>query len=159
MLPCPRRAVLTGPYVTAAFAKNIIARRRAGEADHNDGLSRLARANDDGSVLTDDELVGHTVFLFMAGHATTASALTWTLLLLLPEGGGWLHMRVVSSDADCGCSIRNATPPWPCLLGSESLHEVTLLVVRHMHTPPETVRLTGATTGLRTPAQLSTSRP
>jgi hypothetical protein len=89
--------------------KNIIARRRAGEAGHNDGLSRLAAANDDdGSVLTDDELVGHTAFLFMAGHATTASALTWTLLLLLPEGGGWLHRQVVS-DADCGCSI--PTPP------------------------------------------------
>jgi cytochrome P450 len=33
-------------------------------------------------VLTDEELVGQTAFLFMAGHATTASALTWTLFLL-----------------------------------------------------------------------------
>src|SRR5437764_6222084 len=32
--------------------------------------------------MTDDELVDQTNFLFMAGHATTASALTWALFLL-----------------------------------------------------------------------------
>ena len=88
--------------------KNIIARRRAGAADNNDVLSCLASANDyDGSVLTDDELVGQTAFLFMAGHATTASALTWTLLLLcatpgvlrdvLDELDGVLHGKAPSS--------------------------------------------------------------
>jgi cytochrome P450 len=43
----------------------------------------LLRAHDeDGTRLTDDELVGQTNFLFMAGHATTTSALTWTLFLI-----------------------------------------------------------------------------
>lgn len=79
-LPYHRLQVLSGRLEEAI--RDIIARRRAGGTDHNDVLSRLTKANDDGTVLTDDELVGQTAFLFMAGHATTASALTWTLLLL-----------------------------------------------------------------------------
>lgn len=62
---------------------DIIARRAdgTGESDgtgeRDDVLSRLIRAG-----LHGDELIGETAFLFMAGHATTASALTWTLFLL-----------------------------------------------------------------------------
>lgn len=54
-----------------------------GSADDTAVLSRLAQAGSGGGPgLTQDELVGHTAFLFIAGHATTASALTWTLFLL-----------------------------------------------------------------------------
>jgi cytochrome P450 len=63
--------------------REMIAQRRKGGGAHRDVLSRLVQANDDdGTGLTDDELIGETSFLFMAGHATTASALTWTLFLL-----------------------------------------------------------------------------
>lgn len=62
--------------------RDLIERRRA-QSTGQDVLSRLIRANDEeGRGLTDDELIGQTTFLFMAGHATTASALTWTLFLL-----------------------------------------------------------------------------
>jgi cytochrome P450 len=65
-----------------ATIRELIDHRRAG-AKGSDVLTRLTRANDeDGRPLADEELVGETAFLFMAGHATTASALTWTLLLL-----------------------------------------------------------------------------
>ncbi|MDQ3705861.1 MAG: cytochrome P450 [Chloroflexota bacterium] len=63
----------------------MIRRRRAlGDgAAGLDALSMLLQAHDeDGTRLTDDELVGHTTALFVAGHETTASALTWTLFLL-----------------------------------------------------------------------------
>lgn len=60
----------------------LIERKRSGGSSA-DLLSALLEArDDDGSGLTDDELLGQTAFLFMAGHATTASALAWTLLLL-----------------------------------------------------------------------------
>jgi cytochrome P450 len=62
--------------------RQLIARRRSVDAAGTDVLSRLMAAREDGTGLTDDELIGQTTFLFIAGHATTASALTWTLLLL-----------------------------------------------------------------------------
>ncbi|MCA1561439.1 MAG: cytochrome P450 [Chloroflexi bacterium] len=58
--------------------RELIERRRA-TAPSRDVLSRLAKQGDE---LTEDDLIGETAFLFMAGHATTASALTWTVLLL-----------------------------------------------------------------------------
>ena len=60
----------------------MIARKRASGLGH-DALSMLLQAHDeDGVGLTDNELLGHTMTLFVAGHETTASALTWTLFLL-----------------------------------------------------------------------------
>lgn len=79
-LPYHRLQVLSGQLEGAV--RKIIARRRAGAAGGNDVLSRLTKASDEDGGLTDDELVGQTTFLFMAGHATTASALSWTLFLL-----------------------------------------------------------------------------
>lgn len=49
----------------------------------NDVLSTLIHAHDEeGGTLTDRELIGHTMILFLAGHETTTAALTWTLFLL-----------------------------------------------------------------------------
>lgn len=67
--------------------------RRAEELGH-DVLSIIVRAHDeDGGRLTDAEVVGHLSLLVMAGHETTANALTWTLLLLdqHPEIHAALH--------------------------------------------------------------------
>jgi cytochrome P450 len=63
----------------------MITRRREGglAGEEPDALSMLLQAHDDdGTRLTDDELIGQTTALFVAGHETTASALTWTLFLL-----------------------------------------------------------------------------
>jgi cytochrome P450 len=80
-LPYHRLQILSDQLDRAVRA--MIEARRGGTGDGRDVLSRLTAANDDdGTRLTDDELIGQTAFLFMAGHATTASALTWTLFLL-----------------------------------------------------------------------------
>ena len=56
--------------------------RRAG-GDLDDLLSMLIAARyDDGSALTDRQLRDESMTLFLAGHETTASALSWTLYLL-----------------------------------------------------------------------------
>ncbi|MEM7153989.1 MAG: cytochrome P450 [Myxococcota bacterium] len=61
----------------------MIESRREQGAEGRDVLSILVRAHDeDGSRLTDVELIGNMGLLFVAGHETTAYALTWALLLL-----------------------------------------------------------------------------
>lgn len=71
----------------------LIARRRAEGATGKDALSMLLQAQDeDGNRLTDLELVGQTMTLFVAGHITTASALTWTLLLLATHPASYLAL-------------------------------------------------------------------
>lgn len=69
--------------VDAILYDEIAERREAGDIDdRSDVLSRLLRAGHDDSdteVLSDAELRDQLVTLLMAGHETTASALSWTL--------------------------------------------------------------------------------
>ncbi|GGK76646.1 cytochrome P450 [Mangrovihabitans endophyticus] len=67
--------------------RDLIRRRRAGPSGGRDALARLIHAEERGVRLSDEELVGQTAFLFMAGHATTAAALAWTVLLLCAHPG------------------------------------------------------------------------
>jgi cytochrome P450 len=61
----------------------IIAQRRAAGHDAGDLLSMLLAAQDvDGSVMTDRQLRDEAITLFLAGHETTANALSWTWWLL-----------------------------------------------------------------------------
>src|SRR5712664_361565 len=61
----------------------IIAERRASGRDAGDLLSMLLAAQDeDGSCMTDRQLRDETITLFLAGHETTASTLSWTWWLL-----------------------------------------------------------------------------
>src|SRR5258708_28151449 len=63
----------------------MLAQKRAAlpNADTQDGLSALIHAQDaDGTRLTDNEIMGQIGTFYVAGHETTASALTWCLLLL-----------------------------------------------------------------------------
>ncbi|HKW53083.1 MAG TPA: cytochrome P450 [Stellaceae bacterium] len=59
-------------------------RSRAGGAQPKDLLARLlaARDEDTGSGMTTEEIRNQVVTIFMAGHETTALALTWTWYLL-----------------------------------------------------------------------------
>jgi cytochrome P450 len=60
-----------------------IARRRASGAEGDDLLSRLLTVrDDDGSRMTDAELRDELVTLFLAGHETTALALSYSFYLL-----------------------------------------------------------------------------
>src|SRR3954468_3655964 len=63
----------------------IIDERRASGEDTGDLLSMLLLAQDtegDGSGMTDTQLRDEAMTLFLAGHETTANALTWTWYLL-----------------------------------------------------------------------------
>jgi cytochrome P450 len=61
----------------------IITERRASGRDAGDLLSMLlATQDEDGSRMTDKQLRDETITLFLAGHETTASTLSWTWWLL-----------------------------------------------------------------------------
>ena len=72
----------------------IIDRRRAAGGDPGDLLSMLLHAQDeDGSRMTDRQLRDEVITLFLAGHETTALALSWTWWLLAqnPQAEAKLH--------------------------------------------------------------------
>ncbi len=61
----------------------LIAERRRAEKDGGDLLSvLLAARDDDASQMTDQQLRDEVMTLFLAGHETTALALSWTFALL-----------------------------------------------------------------------------
>ena len=72
-------------------------RRRSGE-DRGDLLSMLlsAQDEDDGGRMTDEQVRDEALTLFLAGHETTANALTWTWYLLSqnPEAEAKLHAEL-----------------------------------------------------------------
>lgn len=97
--------------------RSIIRRKRLEGGRTACALAALMQAHDQGpAMLSDDELVGHTNFLFMAGHATTANALTWTLFLLDRHP----HMLKAVHN-ECGTHLGEG-PPTP-----EALQRLTLL--------------------------------
>jgi cytochrome P450 len=66
-----------------AIVYRMIEQRRRRREERDDLLSLLLHAQDeDGSRMTDQQLRDETMTLFLAGHETTALALTWTWYLL-----------------------------------------------------------------------------
>jgi len=67
-----------------ALVHRIIAERRASDEDRGDLLSMLVSAQDadDGTRMTARQLRDEVMTIFMAGHETTAVALSWTWYLL-----------------------------------------------------------------------------
>lgn len=65
----------------------LIAERRATPEDHTrDVLGMIVHARDDqGRLLTDEEVLGHLYILLVAGHETTTTLAAWTLYLLATE--------------------------------------------------------------------------
>ncbi len=80
-----------------AVIADEIARRRAEPdvAERDDVLSMLlgARHEDDGSPMTDAELRDELVTLLVAGHETTATALSWALERLARHPDAWARLR------------------------------------------------------------------
>lgn len=97
-----RRAIATGERVI----QRMIADRRAnGYAGRTDFLSRLMLARDeDGEGMSDVQLRDETLTLLLAGHETTALALSWSFYLLgrAPDIGRKLlsEIREVVGDRD-----------------------------------------------------------
>ncbi|PYS94633.1 MAG: cytochrome P450 [Acidobacteria bacterium] len=82
-----------------AVIYRIIEERRTQGADRGDLLSMLIAAQDtegDGGRMSDEQLRDELMTLFLAGHETTANALTWTWYLLAqhPEVEQRLHAEL-----------------------------------------------------------------
>lgn len=87
-LPQMRRFDAAKARLDAIIYRLIEERRHSGE-DRGDLLSMLLLARDteadtegDGGAMTDEQLRDEVMTIFLAGHETTANALTWTWLLL-----------------------------------------------------------------------------
>lgn len=99
-LPTPahrrfQRAIATVDDVV----RTVLDERRGATADRPDLLSLLLEARDeDGSRLSEQEVRDHIVTFLLAGHETTASALTWTLCLLATHADT-LHAVETELDA------------------------------------------------------------
>jgi cytochrome P450 len=95
-----RKAVAT---LDAIVGRIIAERRKSGETK-DDLLSMLleARDEDTGEGMTDRQLRDELVTLFLAGHETTAIALTWTFHLLgqTPRAEEMLHKEVAEALGD-----------------------------------------------------------
>jgi cytochrome P450 len=86
--------------------KSIIAAKRAHGADEGDVLSLLVHTcEEDGTKMSEDELIGQANLLFLAGHETTANALTWTLFLLAQ------HPTVMRDLLDELTGVLHGAPP------------------------------------------------
>jgi cytochrome P450 len=99
-LPVPkiRRARLARGRLDAIVYR-MIADRRASGRDHGDLLSMLLSAQDEengGAGMTDQQVRDEAMTIFLAGHETTANALTWTWYLLsgAPDVEAKLHEEI-----------------------------------------------------------------
>ena len=99
-LPLPRmRRYRAAQQALDDVIYGIIAARRASGEDRGDLLSMLLNAQDTegaGGGMTDQQLRDEVITLFLAGHETTANALTWTWVLLAghPEAERHLHAEL-----------------------------------------------------------------
>jgi cytochrome P450 len=89
-----------GPRLRGAIARldatiqRMIDERRAAGLSRDDFLTRLLRARDedDGGTMSDRQVRDEAVTLFVAGHETTATALTWAFYLLSRHPQVWAKL-------------------------------------------------------------------
>lgn len=97
-LPINRTRIQMTREIDDVIYRMIAAHRASG--DQGDLLSMLlaARDEDDGAGMTDQQVRDEVITLFLAGHETTANALTWTwrLLALHPEVEARFHEELDS---------------------------------------------------------------
>ncbi len=94
---------LTGEIDAELFAEISERRRDPAVSERQDILSLLTLARfDDGSAMDDSEVRDQLVTLLLAGHETTATALAWTVDLLLrnPAALARLTAEVDAAEAD-----------------------------------------------------------
>jgi cytochrome P450 len=97
------------------LVRRMIRARRASGATGNDLLSLLLSAREDGGGMDDLQVRDEAVTLLLAGHETTANALTWTLWLLgrSPDVADRLEAEVATSGV--------GHAPWVGAVVSESM--------------------------------------
>ncbi len=98
----------------------LIAERRAEEADRDDVLSMLLEArHEDGSPMSQQELRDELLTLLIAGHETTATTLAWAFERLVREPGALARLvdEIDAGDEDdylVGDDPRDAAAPARC---------------------------------------------
>ncbi|HEX5936535.1 MAG TPA: cytochrome P450 [Actinomycetota bacterium] len=99
--------------------RDMIAERRRAGLSSDDLLTYLLRAQEDGRGMTDREVRDEVLTLFLAGHETTAVALTWTFWLLAGEpavarilDGASGDERATVIDRILAESLRLRPPAW-----------------------------------------------
>jgi cytochrome P450 len=96
-LPSTRRFHRRLELLDSILYPLIAERRRSPGGD--DLVSMLVDARDeDGARLTDKQVRDETISFFIAGHATIASALTWTWYLLSTHPESWRRLRAEVDD-------------------------------------------------------------
>lgn len=91
----------------------VIARARGnGSSGHEDILSLLVQARDDGGQsMTDKELRDELVTLLLAGHATTATSITWFFERVLAHQPTWDLLRQEIADVVGGGPLDSSHLP------------------------------------------------
>jgi cytochrome P450 len=119
------RAKLFRP-VLAPVDRLLAEQIRARRADPGDDvLSLLLAARDeDDSPMTDEELRDELVTLLVAGHETTATALSWAAERLVRQPGGWAALRA-GGEAYAEAAGKEAL----------RLRPVLPVVLRHLQAP------------------------
>ncbi len=116
-----------------AIIFDLIARRRRDGSARNDALSLLLAARDaeTGYRPTDSQLRDEIMTLFIAGHETTANALTWALVLLAKNAEVDERLAAAARAGDSPYVARTVKevlrlypPAW--IIGRETLRDVTL---------------------------------
>ncbi|APR88115.1 cytochrome P450 [Minicystis rosea] len=140
----PRRKLIEAADRVDAELRAVIATKRASGIDGDDVLSTLIATRDEaGDALADDELIGQTFILFLAGHDTTKSALAWTLFLLEQ------HPRIFADVLDELRGVLRGAAPTVAQLGELPLLErVIKESLRLLPPAPLTARLTMQPTAL-----------
>jgi len=87
-----------------AFIARIIAARTAGSCDGPDALSLLMKARSTGTGMSDRQLRDEVMTLLLAGHDTTANALSWCWFLLAQHPAAMEKLRREAQDV-CGAGL------------------------------------------------------
>jgi cytochrome P450 len=97
VLPGSVRKIQTAMRTIDSVVQEIIASRRGRPDDHSDMVGLLLAARDaDGRAMTETQVRDELVTFMLAGHETTANALSWLWYLLAqnPEARDRLHAEV-----------------------------------------------------------------
>lgn len=103
-LPQPgRRANVEATRMLRESVRLLVHERRAAAEGRDDLMGRLMKARDPetGQGMNDEQLVDNLLTFYLAGHETTAKALTWTLYLLA-SSAEWTSALEKEIAAVCG---------------------------------------------------------
>ena len=90
-----------------ACVQRLLDKRRAAGIDGDDLVARMLRAKhpETGVAMTDEQLIDNLATFLLAGHETTAKALTWTLYLLARSPEWQERARTEIAEVTCGAPI------------------------------------------------------